>query len=142
MDENLIPTGIDSDHPDSDMELDKDDLEVASKIDPTYVDDINSELQDQGIGVTGDAFSTQVQILGYSLKNGKLTLKVLLGDSMVPVDADWMDIREDVLATLASYILSHVMYQWAKGFMPNLRAAMLRMEKTYGLVPQRINKLR
>jgi hypothetical protein len=73
---------------------------------------------------------------------------------MVPVDADWMDIREDVPATLASYILKNgigqkttnpescVMYQWAKGFMPNLRAAMLRVEKTYGVVPQRLNKLR
>jgi hypothetical protein len=97
MDENHIPTGADSDHPDSDMELDKDDLEVASKIDPTYVNDINSELQDQRIGVAGDAFSTQVQILGHSLRNGKLTLKVLLGDSMVPVDADWTDIQTYLL---------------------------------------------
>jgi hypothetical protein len=85
MDNDHIPTGVDSDHPDSDMELNKDDLEVASEIDPTYADDINSELQDQGIGVAGDAFSTQVQILGHSLRNGKLTLKVLLGDSMVPI---------------------------------------------------------
>jgi hypothetical protein len=105
MGENCIPTGADSDHPDSDMELDKDDLEVASIIDPTYVNDIKSELQDQGIGVAGDAFSTQVQILGHSLRNGKLTLKVSLGDCMVPVDADWTDIRDDVPATLASNIL-------------------------------------
>jgi hypothetical protein len=153
MDENHIPTVADSDHPDSDVELDRDDLEVASIIDPTYVNDINSELQDQGIGVAGDAFSTQVQILGHSLRNVKLTLKVLLGDSMVPVDADWKDIREDVPAILASYILkngigqktanpeSRVMYQWAKEFMPNLRRAMVHVEKTYGIVPQRLSKL-
>jgi hypothetical protein len=54
MDENHIPTVADSDHPDSDVQLDRDDLEVASIIDPTYVNDINSELQDQGIGVAGD----------------------------------------------------------------------------------------
>jgi hypothetical protein len=89
------------------------------------VNDINSELQDQGFGVAGDSFNTQVQILGHSLRNRKLTLKVLLGDSMVPVDNSE----------------SRVMYQWAKEFMPNLRTAMLRMEKTYGVVPQRLSKL-
>jgi hypothetical protein len=36
---------------------------------------------------------------------------------------------------------SRVMYQWAKGFMANLRTAMLHLEKTYGVVPQRPSKL-
>jgi hypothetical protein len=88
MDGNNIPTADDSDNPDSDVELDQGDLELSPAIDPTYVKDINSELQDQRICVASDAFSTQVQILGHSLRNGKFTLKVLLGDSMVPVDAD------------------------------------------------------
>jgi hypothetical protein len=42
MDDNHIPTMDDSDHPDSNVELDQDDLEVAPAIDPTYVDDINT----------------------------------------------------------------------------------------------------
>jgi hypothetical protein len=44
MDKNHISTVTDSDHSDSDAELHKDDLEVTSTIDPTYADDINSEL--------------------------------------------------------------------------------------------------
>jgi hypothetical protein len=117
------------------------------------VNDINSELQDQGIGIASDAFSTKVQVLDHSLRNGKLALKVLLGDSLVPVNADWKDMREDVPGTLASYILKNgigqktaspescMMYQWAKGFMPNLRTAILHVDKTYGVVPQRLSKL-
>ncbi len=44
MDKNHIPTMDDSDHPTSNVELDKDGLEVAPAINPTYIDDINSEL--------------------------------------------------------------------------------------------------
>jgi hypothetical protein len=76
-------------------------------VDPSYADDINSELQDQGIGVAADQFNTRVDILGHNLRNGKLTLKARLGNSMQPVDVSWEDLRQDVPATLASYILKH-----------------------------------
>jgi hypothetical protein len=33
------------------------------------------------------------------------------------------------------------MYQWAKGFMPNLRTAILHVDETYGVVPQGLSKL-
>ncbi len=44
MDENHMPTLADSVHSDSDVELYKDYWEVTSTIDPTYADNINSEL--------------------------------------------------------------------------------------------------
>jgi hypothetical protein len=48
----------------------------AETVDPSYVDDINSELQDQGIGVGKDQFSTEIHILGHTLKRGILNLWV------------------------------------------------------------------
>jgi hypothetical protein len=106
MDNNQIPTADDSDHLNSNVELDQDALEVAPAIDPAYEDDINSELQDRGIGVASDAFI---------LKNG-------IGQKSANPE-------------------SHMMYQWAKGSMPNLNTALLHVEETYGVVPQRLSKL-
>jgi hypothetical protein len=66
---------------------------------------------------------------------------------MEPVDAGWEDLRQDIPATLASYVLkhgigkkssnpvSHVPHNWAKGFIPNLRRAMIQVTKTYGVTP-------
>ncbi len=51
-------------------------------------DDINSELQGQGIGVASDAFSTTVQIISHNLRNGKLDLEVKLSVSLEPVTVD------------------------------------------------------
>jgi hypothetical protein len=54
-----------------DQEDSKDDTAVeddspAKTVDPSYVDDINSELQDQGIDVGKDQFSTEIHILGHT----------------------------------------------------------------------------
>jgi hypothetical protein len=66
---------------------------------------------------------------------------------MVPIIINWKDIKENFPATLANYILkngigqktaspeNHAMYQWAKGFIPNLRTAMFHVEETYGVIP-------
>ncbi len=118
------------------------------------MDDINSELQDQGIGVAGDAFSTQVQIMSHCLRNGKLDLKAKLGVSLKPLKVDWESLRQDVPATLASYILKHgigqksansdnqIPYEWAKGFMPSLWRAMVQLTETYGVVMPKLGSLR
>jgi hypothetical protein len=46
MDENHIPSLADNVHSDTDVKLHADNLEVTSTIDPTYMDVINSGLQD------------------------------------------------------------------------------------------------
>jgi hypothetical protein len=68
-----IPTAYESDQPDSNDELDPKGLDLAVGIDPTYGDDIDSEFQDQGIGVEGDAFSAQMEILYHRVGNGSLS---------------------------------------------------------------------
>jgi hypothetical protein len=151
---SYISTAEDIQVPDSDDDLEVNAADISDNVDPSYLDDINSELQDQGIGVAKDAFSMDVQIISHSLRNGKLTLKAQLGKALAPVSVDWEELKVDVPATLANYILtkrvganatdpgSRAPYQWAKGFLPNLRRAMIQLEQSYGVVTPGLSKLR
>jgi hypothetical protein len=65
----------------------------------------------------------------------------------MPINVDWEALRVDVPATLVRYISkqrigkkssnpeNHVPHNWAKGFIPNLRRAMVQVTQTYGVVP-------
>jgi hypothetical protein len=130
-------------------------IDIAEEIDPSYLEDINSELQDQGIGIAKDQFSTQVQIISHTLKKGKLSLHVKLGSSAQATNIDWKDLRVDVPAALTSYILQHGIglkssepksqrpIEWAKGYMPKLRRAMINLTQTYGVsVPGLVRLIR
>jgi len=64
------------DQEDSEVDTAVEDDSPAETVDPSYVDDINSELQDQGIGVGKDQFSTEIHILSHTLKRGILNLWV------------------------------------------------------------------
>jgi hypothetical protein len=96
-----IPDVDNDEVPDSDVELEEEASDIVPTIDASFVDDINSELQDQGIGGTGDAFSTQVTIISHCLRNGKLDLKAKLSVSLEPISVDWESLRQDVPATNA-----------------------------------------
>jgi hypothetical protein len=61
---NHITDGNESEVPDSEDDLGPGAIDIADAVHPSFIEDINSKLQDQGIGVAGDAFNTQIQIIG------------------------------------------------------------------------------
>jgi hypothetical protein len=123
------------DQEDSDVDTAIEENSPAETVDPSYVDDINCELQDQGIGVGKDQFSTEIHILGHTLKRGILNLRFWLGSLLIPTRINWEDLCIDTPSTLASYILTHKIgaksegpesrkpYKWAKGYFLNARRA-------------------
>ncbi len=139
---------------DNEEDTEAEDDSPVGAVDPSYVDDINSELQDQGIGVGKDQFSTDIHILGHTLRKGKLDLRVRLGSSLIPTKVSWEDLRVDTPSTLANYILTHKIgaksedpesrkpYEWAKGYVPNARRASVMLEQTYGVYAPNLFKIR
>jgi len=142
------------DQEDSEVDTEAEEGSPAETVDPSYVDDISSELQDQGIGVGKDQFSTEIHTLGHTLKNGKLNLRVRLGSSLIPTRVNWEDLWVDTPSTLANYILTHRIgaksedpesrrpYEWAKGYVPNARRASVTLEQTYGVYAPNLFRIR
>jgi hypothetical protein len=148
---------LDSDTTDQEDSEDDTAVEVdspAETVDPPYVDDINSELQDQGIGVSKDQFSTEIHILSHTLKKGILNIWVRLGSLLIPTRVSWEDLCIGTPSTLASYILTHKVgaksedpesrkpYKWATGYIPNARRATVMLEQTYGVYVPNLFKIR
>jgi hypothetical protein len=102
---------------------------VADKVDPALVEDINNELQEQGIGSMQDPFSTKIHIVGHVLRKGKLVFTCKFGGSI----GNTKVIKVDVPAAVAKYILLHRVgkgatdsesckyYEWASRSIPSLR---------------------
>jgi hypothetical protein len=142
------------DQEDSEVDTAVEDDSPAETVDPSYVDDINSELQDQGIGVGKDQFSTEIHILSHTLKRGILNLWFQLGSLLIPTRINWEDLCIDTPSTLASYILTHKIgaksegpesrkpYKWAKGYFPNARRATVTLEQTYRVYVPNLLKIR
>jgi hypothetical protein len=141
----------DLDEPAEDLEHEPSE-EIADEVDPVFIDDINNELEDQGIGLEKDQFSAKVIIVKHRLKNGVLTFHCKFGGALLATKASFDDLRTDVPATVANYILLHgvgkssedpasrAYYTWATGFLPSLRRAMIRLVETYGVTTAGLGK--
>ena len=107
--------------------------DIADEVDPAFIDDINNELEDQGIGLQVDQFSAKVHIVRHSLRKGELNFYCKFGGALMPTKASFDDMKTDAPATTANYILLHAVgknsedpvsrayYEWATKFLPSLR---------------------
>jgi hypothetical protein len=90
-----------------------------------------------------DPFSTKIHIVGHVLRKGKLMFTCKFGGFLRNTKVTYDELKVDVPAAVANYILLHRVgkgatgsesrkyYEWASRFIPSLRQAKVRLAETW-----------